>query len=163
MDLFTITCTTCKTRLKVREEGAIGQILACPKCGGMVMVKPPPNWRRGTQARLDEPTISEVVSAAPRFDQTAGASAFEAVEDLLSDAPPRTHTPSPPAASAPASNPPAKPRFVGGPPPPAAPARPAPQPAGSNGDTAALRRRLQPRASWRRRPKAPRKPGGIGH
>jgi DNA-directed RNA polymerase subunit RPC12/RpoP len=42
MDLFSITCTTCKSRLKVREEAAVGQILACPKCGGMVMVKAPP-------------------------------------------------------------------------------------------------------------------------
>ncbi len=117
MDLFAITCTTCKSRLKVREEGAIGQILACPKCGGMVMVKPPPNWSAGTQAKLEEPTITEVVSAGPRVDQTSGASAFEAVEDLLSDAPPRTQTPATatlpaPVAAAPA---PARPRFVGGP------------------------------------------------
>ena len=102
MDLFAIICTTCKSRLRVREEGAIGQILACPNCGGMVMVKPPPNWSAGTQAKLDEPTITEVMAAGPKGDQPLGASAFEAVEDLLSDAPPRMHTPpspsGPPAA-----------------------------------------------------------------
>jgi DNA-directed RNA polymerase subunit RPC12/RpoP len=138
MDLFAITCTTCKSRLRVREEGAIGQILACPKCGGMVMVKPPPNWSAGTAAKMDEPTISEVVSAGPPVDATIGASAFEAVEDLLSDAPPRMHTP--PAAAAMATvaalpPPAAKPRFVGGP--PAVAATPAPKPA-ANGDAAAL-------------------------
>ena len=34
MDLFAITCTTCKSRLRVRDPAAVGQILACPKCGG---------------------------------------------------------------------------------------------------------------------------------
>jgi len=127
MDLFAINCTTCKTRLRVREEGAIGQILACPKCGGMVMVKPPPNWSAGTQAKSEEPTITEVVTAGPRPDQTAHASAFEAVEDLLADAPPRAAAPRPAAAAAPPASPPAsKPRFVGGPLPSAALAPPPP-------------------------------------
>src|SRR5262245_25976429 len=120
MDLFAIHCTTCKSRLRVREEGAIGHILACPKCGGMVMVKPPPSWSAGTEAKLDEPTITEVISPGPKVNLTAQASAFEAVEDLLSDAPPRMQTPAPVAPPPPASTAappaPAKPRFVGGPP-----------------------------------------------
>jgi hypothetical protein len=147
MDLFAITCTTCKSRLKVREEGAIGQILACPNCGGMVMVKPPPNWSAGTAAKMEEPTISEVVPAGPRFDQTAGASAFEAVEDLLSDAPPRMQTPPAAALPAPAATMPAptatlpaplvagRARFVGGPANGAA-KKPLPQAVVLNGDVA---------------------------
>lgn len=43
--LFSVECTTCKARLKVRSEKAIGQILACPKCNSMVMIAPPPDWR----------------------------------------------------------------------------------------------------------------------
>ena len=43
--LFSISCTTCQARLKVRSETAIGQILACPKCGSMVQVLPPPGWK----------------------------------------------------------------------------------------------------------------------
>jgi len=42
--LFSITCTTCQARLSVRDEAAIGAILACPKCGSMVQVVPPPDW-----------------------------------------------------------------------------------------------------------------------
>jgi len=38
---FHITCTTCTTRLLVRDESAVGQILACPKCGSMVMIESP--------------------------------------------------------------------------------------------------------------------------
>lgn len=40
-DGFHTTCTTCSTRLKVRDESAIGQIFGCPKCGSMVLVAPP--------------------------------------------------------------------------------------------------------------------------
>ena len=41
MEPFSITCTTCKSRLKVKSAAAIGQVVPCPKCGGMVLVKPP--------------------------------------------------------------------------------------------------------------------------
>jgi DNA-directed RNA polymerase subunit RPC12/RpoP len=38
---FSLTCTTCRARLRVRDDSAIGQILACPKCGSMVLVQAP--------------------------------------------------------------------------------------------------------------------------
>ncbi len=41
MEAFSITCTTCKSRLKVRSAAAIGQVVSCPKCGGMVLIKSP--------------------------------------------------------------------------------------------------------------------------
>ena len=56
MELFAINCTTCQARLKVREAAAIGQILACPKCGSMVHVAAPAGWRM--------PTASEVAALA---------------------------------------------------------------------------------------------------
>jgi hypothetical protein len=43
-DLFSILCTTCKTKLRVRDQAVVGQILACPKCSSMVLVEPPPGW-----------------------------------------------------------------------------------------------------------------------
>lgn len=42
--LFTIVCPTCQSRLQVKDAAMIGQILACPKCGGMVQVQPPAGW-----------------------------------------------------------------------------------------------------------------------
>jgi DNA-directed RNA polymerase subunit RPC12/RpoP len=134
MDLFSITCTTCKSRLKVRDQAAIGQILACPKCGGMVMVKPPPTFEDATDQKSDLATATEVMpSAGPRFDQTLHSSAFDMLEELLSDSPPKVQTPPATAAASPASSAtvpasatpanatpvpagPPKPRFVGGPP-----------------------------------------------
>ena len=43
--LFTIACETCASRLNVKQEAAIGQVLACPKCGSMVLVQPPEGWQ----------------------------------------------------------------------------------------------------------------------
>jgi hypothetical protein len=130
MDLFTIICTTCKSRLKVRDQGAIGQILACPKCGGMVMVKPPPAFHEASEQRSDVPTATELSSpSGPRFDQTLDSAAFDVVDELLSDAPPKFQQPpsaTPPPAG-PSSSP--KPRFVGGP----KPVRPSPAPAAEAG------------------------------
>src|SRR5947209_3827091 len=120
MDLFAITCTTCKSRLRVRDPAAIGQILACPKCGGMVMVKPPPAWNEASEQKSDLPTATEVEGPATRFNQTVDSSAFDVLEDLFSDSPPKVQPP--PATTASASSPvataspaPPKPRFVGGP------------------------------------------------
>jgi DNA-directed RNA polymerase subunit RPC12/RpoP len=98
MELFAITCTTCKSRLKVRDQAAIGQILACPKCGGMVMIKPPPAWDEAGEQKSDLPTATELSGQpATRFDQTLDSSAFDGVDELLSDAPPKVQ--SPPAAT----------------------------------------------------------------
>lgn len=41
MESFAISCTTCGSRLRVRDASLIGQILACPKCHGMVLIAPP--------------------------------------------------------------------------------------------------------------------------
>jgi uncharacterized protein DUF1559 len=53
--LFNIACTTCEARLNVRDKSAIGQIVNCPKCGGMVQIEPPPGW----QEPVAEPTQQE--------------------------------------------------------------------------------------------------------
>jgi hypothetical protein len=131
MDLFAITCTTCRSRLRVRDPAAVGQILACPRCGGMVMVKPPPAWQEAGEQKSELPTAADAEGPRVKFDETVHNSAFDVLEDLLSDAPPKVQTPPTPRAGAvkKASNtppsgsssgvipPPAgKPRFVGGPP-----------------------------------------------
>ncbi len=41
MEPFTLTCTTCQARLKIVDASAIGQIHACPRCGGMVKIAAP--------------------------------------------------------------------------------------------------------------------------
>ncbi|MBP60781.1 MAG: hypothetical protein CMJ62_04565 [Planctomycetaceae bacterium] len=39
MGSWSICCSTCSTRLKVRNAAAIGQIHACPRCGSMVSIE----------------------------------------------------------------------------------------------------------------------------
>ena len=42
--LFSVTCTTCRAQLGVRNLDAIGAILECPKCSSMVQIVPPEGW-----------------------------------------------------------------------------------------------------------------------
>ena len=45
MQPFSIICQTCAAKLKVQKPNAIGQRLACPKCGNMLKVVPPQDWQ----------------------------------------------------------------------------------------------------------------------
>lgn len=65
VELFAIHCTTCRARLKVNEESAIGQILACPKCGSMVQVVPPIDWQRAGAAAAIVTPAAKPATAAP--------------------------------------------------------------------------------------------------
>ena len=110
MELFSIQCTTCRVRLKVNNESVIGDILACPKCGSMVLVVPPVGWER--------PPSGEV-SAADSASAVLRKSAVAAppVANPKTPAPATTPTPVPAAIE----RTPAKAAAV----PPALPQRPA--------------------------------------
>jgi hypothetical protein len=72
--MFSITCRTCAAKLKVKNTAAIGQRLACPKCGEMVEVLPPPGWTA--------PPDSEVAESAS-VDQSFAAGDFEDIDQLI--------------------------------------------------------------------------------
>ena len=44
MEPLSILCTTCGRRLRVKDQRLIGQIIACPKCQGMVHITPPADF-----------------------------------------------------------------------------------------------------------------------
>ena len=44
MEPFSILCRSCAARLKVTNASAVGQVLACPKCGTMINVVAPAGW-----------------------------------------------------------------------------------------------------------------------
>jgi hypothetical protein len=80
---FTITCTTCKSRLKVRSAAAIGQLVPCPKCGGMVMVKAPePGPSPDTQNAATKPVEPQSPSLSPEHTQE-----FDDIELILAGSP----------------------------------------------------------------------------
>ncbi len=58
MKPYTIVCTTCQARLRVRKAAAIGQILACPKCGSMVLIEPPPDESASSSGSGSAPEIA---------------------------------------------------------------------------------------------------------
>ncbi len=55
--MFTIRCTTCDTKLVVKSDELIGRILACPKCGGMVLVEKPLEDEAVLDPTLPEPVL----------------------------------------------------------------------------------------------------------
>lgn len=95
MELFSISCTTCKTRLKVRDEGAIGKLLDCPKCGAFVLIEAPPGWKAGQAsgngARASDSAVAIPISgglaAHPSPPPPPAETTFDDAASLLSDAP----------------------------------------------------------------------------
>ncbi len=66
--LFSVTCLTCRRHLKVTDPKAIGAILACPGCGGMVQIAPPDGWQMPSSdvaASVIAPTTPTMAVAAP--------------------------------------------------------------------------------------------------
>ncbi|MBX3415500.1 MAG: DUF1559 domain-containing protein [Pirellulales bacterium] len=63
MEPLSITCTTCNTRLRVRDKEALGKILACPRCGGMVQV-PAKEVQAESAISSDAPTATQPTGVA---------------------------------------------------------------------------------------------------
>jgi hypothetical protein len=100
---FSISCTTCKSRLKVKNQAAVGQLLKCPKCGGMVLVKLPEEARPGDSASLraeTSPAIQKPIRPADAQDTLGENQDFNEVEALLATATPRSIPPATKPASA---------------------------------------------------------------
>lgn len=139
MDPFSIVCTTCKSRLKVRSTAAVGQVIPCPKCGGMVLIKLP-----------EEAVPAEVANAATKPVEQQGAPSnphntkeFDDVEAILAGkapvpatTPPRNERPAGPSEPKTSGNQrqaePVKGAVAGGPSRAAAEERPAPAPLGTD-------------------------------
>ena len=96
MEPFSITCTTCKSRLKVKSQAAIGHLLKCPKCGGMVMVKLPEEPKPGESASLraeTAPAIQKPIRPADAQDTLGENQDFDEVDALLATSAPKAMPP----------------------------------------------------------------------
>ena len=82
MEPFSIRCETCAARLKVTNPSAVGQKLACPKCGSMILVTAPEGWQPPTESSDD------VTSA-----NSSGE--FDDIERILEQSPQPKSSPSP--------------------------------------------------------------------
>lgn len=79
MSPFSISCLTCKARLRVRDLSAVGQILACPKCGSMVEVVAPADE---PSAALTTPPVASLPAHA-----VGHSSSFDDIESLVAPPP----------------------------------------------------------------------------
>jgi hypothetical protein len=77
---FRISCTTCHARLKIVDPAAVGQILACPKCGSMVQAAPPAEWSPDGPAATDSvvlgsstPILAAAISPGAKMKIAAGS------------------------------------------------------------------------------------------
>ena len=89
MQPFSLICKSCAARLKVTKASAVGQLLACPKCGTMIHVTPPAGW-------TPPPSQSDSQVSVDSWEEpaVAGEGNFEDIEALLSDALPASNPPS---------------------------------------------------------------------
>lgn len=71
MEAFSIACTTCQAKLRVRDASAIGQILTCPKCGSMVLIESPAGNNAPVELAL--PRNDALVSKPPPLPATRAA------------------------------------------------------------------------------------------
>ena len=94
MQPFSLICKSCAARLKVTKASAVGQLLACPKCGTMLHVTPPAGWSP-PPSQFDSQISSEGLDESA----VAGEGNFEDIEDLLADALPPLNSPSEPATA----------------------------------------------------------------
>lgn len=64
MSAFRVQCETCQSWLKVRDEGFVGEVHACPKCGSMVLIAAPTEAPStgSTAARRPAPPVMAVMS-----------------------------------------------------------------------------------------------------
>ncbi len=82
MEPYSIRCTTCRAKLKVRKPEAVGQICACPKCGSMVMIHPKgPSTGDTGQHAVDTPTRASTSALARQL----GSSSYDSVNQLLEE------------------------------------------------------------------------------
>ncbi len=78
MESFTIQCTSCESRIRVRNPNMIGQIANCPKCGSMILISAP----QKITVESGNPTDSVAVTreALPKPDESllkVSTSSFE--------------------------------------------------------------------------------------
>jgi hypothetical protein len=99
---FRISCTTCHARLKIVDPAAVGQILACPKCGSMVQADPPADWSPDAPSMTDSLVLgSSTAVLAARTPAGSKTTLAGAADRAL---PPPLPPPLPTATSNPASS-----------------------------------------------------------
>ena len=84
VELFKVTCVTCRAKLSVRDERLVGQILACPKCNSMVEVARPQSPADATNSMAAVAAMATQESSASLMLETPGPTGGEVATPLAS-------------------------------------------------------------------------------
>lgn len=107
MELFSVACITCRAKIQVRSVSAIGQVLACPRCGGMVEITAPPGWKPPPVAKAlpkaKAPAAPAQAPAQPAAPTSAAKPPESTVDADAAHPKPRSQPPSQPQADPPAT------------------------------------------------------------
>ncbi|RMF42766.1 MAG: hypothetical protein D6753_06705 [Planctomycetota bacterium] len=92
MEPFTIHCTTCQSRIRVKNPNMIGQVAQCPKCNSMILIQPEPKVTiepTGVPAADSSALTKEGIVTNLPLDQTGADTSGPAADPQL--APPDSH------------------------------------------------------------------------
>ena len=73
---FQVGCPSCETLFEVTDPTLVGQIVACPKCGGMMMIEPPQE-SDDDSARKESEKLEESTTNEPNVDKKSGEPSSE--------------------------------------------------------------------------------------
>ncbi len=88
MSLFLIICKSCAARLNVSKVSAIGQLLACPKCGTMIEVNPPKDWQPPATEESNSESATERIPAGDPV-----TTSFDDIDQILGSSTPSKSKP----------------------------------------------------------------------
>lgn len=102
MEPFTVHCSSCQSRIRVRNPSMIGQIANCPKCGSMIMIAAPQQILvdSGSGQPTDSVAVTKDALPMPEEGLLASPEAFE--QAFRSDGLPE-HLPADPLSDSPLS------------------------------------------------------------
>ena len=96
--LFSVVCPTCEAKIGVHDKRLLGQLVQCPKCGSIVLLRPPKEDAKSQNSSESENTSIEKKENAPPQHSGTNTQPLTKKEDKNS-APPlpgRAPTPAPP-------------------------------------------------------------------
>lgn len=82
---FQICCPSCETHFEVNDPQLIGQIIACPKCAGMILIEAPDE--QGDDSALDSNEPLRVASSEERESRDISDSCQDSFEEKNSPIP----------------------------------------------------------------------------
>ncbi len=80
---FRIGCPSCETVFEVTDQNLVGQIIACPKCGGMILIEPPNENTTSSNETADDLVVQQV-SVEKKDDYPVGGDKYNFVDSTAS-------------------------------------------------------------------------------